>query len=93
MTNHCSKDWTNSIILKEEASESSRLTVLFLNTVHNQTNSPVPDTITYGFSTKGVCFCDKTVGLSGPTSLGSNVAVKCRKARRKREARGLQSYY
>ncbi len=96
MTNHCSKDWTKSIILKEEACKPSHhLTVHFLNTIHNQTNSLVRDSITYGFSTKGVCFCDKTVGISGPASLGSDVAVMYREAKRKREARSinLQLYF
>ncbi len=80
---------------RKPANPVTTLTVHFLNTIHNQTNSLVRDSITYGFSTKGVCFSDKTVGISEPASLGSDVAVMCREAKRKREARSinLQLYF
>lgn len=56
---------------------------------YHQTNSPVHDSITYGFSTKGVCFCDKMVGLSGHVSLGSRIA----ETRRENERLGVSSFH
>jgi len=73
---------------KEASIPSHHLTVFFLNTIHNHTNSPEYDSITYGFSTMGVCFCDKKVGLSGLMSIGSKVARNCREGKRIRWARG-----